>query len=315
MGNESQTIEELANGLFDEMGFEDGDELTFDKNSYMPNDETQQNLGEQDKNTEKSDEQKPPVKKEEAQAERLYAGKFKTVEEMEAAFLQGNQAQPQQQVQQQAPEEKIPDLDRSLLATLHEQDDADGTNFTVEYLKKKMSERNLSDFEIEKLKELDAGGKDLYGEYVSAKTRREVMAELQPTLKPIQDQQSKEQYDSYVKNEKAIFDALPTEFEKNELATLKQKTSDPKFNEAVMKQSSISHIIEHEFKNGSKATAYKLLLGESKAYLARQTEQVKSDKKAKSFPADIGVKADPSKRKTAATIEDAFNDSLQELNM
>ena len=298
-------------GLFDEMGVSDTDEGTFSTMDHLPNnDEDSSTLGEQDKNAEPVVDKQP--KADEPKTERLYAGRFKTVEEMEA-FVE-NGAQQQQPRPPETNEEKIPDLDRGLLATLHEQDDADGTDFTAEYLRKKMSERSLSDFEIEKLKELDAGGKDLYGEYVAMKTKREVMAELQPTLQPIQDRQTEESRAAFIANEKAIFDSLESEYDKSELATLKQKTSNPEFVNKVLSQSALGQIISDTFNRGSKATAYKMLLSESRALLKREQANVVQDKKNKSFPSDIGSKSSGVKKAHAQTIEDAFNDSLEELN-
>lgn len=309
----SQTLEEIAMSLFDEMGVSDTDEGTFSTMDHLPNnDEDSSTLGEQDKNTDKAD-TAPVIKPEQPQPERLYAGRFKTVEEMEAFVANGAQQQ-QQPKPPEVNEEKIPDLDRGLLATLHEQDDADGTDFTAEYLRKKMSERSLSDFEIEKLKELDAGGKDLYGEYVAMKTKREVMAELQPTLQPIQDRQTEESRAAFIANEKAIFDSLEKEYDKSELATLKQKTSSPEFVNKVLSQSALGQIISDTFNRGSKATAYKMLLSESRALLKREQANVVQDKKNKSFPSDIGSKSSGVKKAHAQTIEDAFNDSMEELN-
>jgi len=308
MIEKSQTLEELANGLFDEMGFQEGDETTFDTEAYRPNHDAnikESALGEQETNTEKPAE-KP--------AERLYAGRFKTVEEMESFIANGgNTEAPKQLVTIESKSEEMPDLSREELITLQEGDDQDGTEWTVGYLQKKMAERNLTDFEMEKLKELDTEGKDLYGSYVAGKTKREVMAELKPTLQPLQERQSKEQYDAFVEKEKAILNTLDNEYAKDELATLKQKTSDPKFIQTVVGQSALGHIISNEFNNGSKATAYKLLLSESKAYMKKQQDQVSQGKKEKSIPADIGSKS-PNKKAKAQTIEDAFNDSVEELN-
>lgn len=304
----NQSLEELANGLFDEMGFKEGDELTFNKNQYMNQSEPiedSESHGEQEKNTDSSD------KKE----ERLYAGQFKTVEELEAAFNSKQEEKPvAKQPEPENKSEAIPDLTREELITLHETDDQDGKDFTVQYLKKKMQDRDLTDFELEKLKELDSGGNDLYGSYVSLKTRRDVMAELKPTIEPIREQQNKEAYEKYVESEKAILSTLDNEYQKEELASLKQKTSDPKFVEEVLNQSEVGEFINNLWQSGQKAKSYKLLIGEAKRYLSKQAESAKQEKREKSFPADVGSSADARKKISAKSIEEAFNDSMQELN-
>lgn len=305
MGAESsQSLEQIANGLFDELGFKDGDETTFDKGAYSPNGNVLDDLGEQENNTELKEKEPAPAQ------ERLYAGQFKTANEMEAAFL----ARAEKPAGSKPDVEEIPDLTRELLTTLHEQDDSDGTTFTVEYLQRKMAGRNLTDFEIEKLKELDVSGKDLYGSYVSIRTERDVMSKIGPVIKPIQDRQNQENYNDYMENEKAIFSTLETSYEKSELATLKQKTSDPKFIETVLRQSEFGQAITSMFQAGSKATAYKMLMRETKDYIGKQTAGINRDKTARSIPADVGAKADPAKKRNAASIQEAFDDSLQELN-
>jgi hypothetical protein len=302
----SQTLEEIAMSLFDEMGVSDTDEGTFSTMDHLPNnDEDSSTLGEQDKNAE------PVV--DEPKTERLYAGRFKTVEEMEAFVANGAQQQ-QPMPQPQPKEDEIPDLTREQLIALHEGDDQDRTSYTIGYLQKKMSERNLTDYELETLKTLDSDGKDLYGSYVASKTKREVMAELQPTLQPIQDRQTEESRAAFIANEKAIFDSLESEYDKSELATLKQKTSNPEFVNKVLSQSALGQIISDTFNRGSKATAYKMLLSESSALLKREQANVVQDKKNKSFPSDIGSKSSGVKKAHAQTIEDAFNDSMEELN-
>lgn len=307
----NQTLEEIANSLFDEMGFKEGDETTFDKGAFMANGEAikAKSHGEQEK--EENSESSEPVKKEQKE-ERLYAGKFKTVEEMEAAFLERKEEPPQPK---KPAEEELPDLTKEELISLHEQDDMDGKSFTAEYLQKKMQTRNLEPFEVEKLKELDVKGEDLYGKYVSLKTKREVMEELRPTLEPIQQKQSKEQYDSFIEREKAVLNSLDTEYEKTELATLRQKTSDPKFVSEVLSNSDMGRIIQNEFQNGSKALAYKMLIRETKQYLSNKDTEQKQKKAEKSFPADVGSTGAAQKKTSAMSIEEAFNDSLQEFNL
>jgi hypothetical protein len=172
-----------------------------------------------------------------------------------------------------------------------------------------MGERNLTDFEIEKLKELDTGGKDLYGNYVALRAKRETLSELD------QSRRNEDSYNAYMEKEKAVLSSLENEFDKTELATLKQKTSDPKFITEVLSKSDIGSVITNEFSNGSKAIAYKMLLRETSKYLSSQKAEINSEKKKKSFPADVGQKADIIKKEKSGSIEDAFNESLQELNL
>jgi len=301
---ENQTLEQVANNLFDEMGFSEGDELSFSKDEYLTGNEeaTSKGLGEQDNNTEEA---KPEVK---AETPRLYAGRFQTVEEMEKAFVE-SQAVKEDKIEAKH-DDSLPDLTREELIALHEQSEMDGKNFIQEYLQKKMQERDLSDFEVEKLKEL---GTDNYAEYVAVKTKRETMAELNPILKPVVEEQQKKQYDEYVEREKAIFTSIDTEYEKTELATIKQKTTDPKFIDEVLRQSDLGSVIQNEFQNGSKATAYKLLVRETKIYLDKQSRQTEDKKRQRSFPADVGSKAEIKKNRSGS-IEEAFNDSLEEFN-
>jgi len=295
---EGQTLEEIASALFDEMGYKDGDELTIDKTAYMTDvntGSTDSSLGEQ----ETSKESKASEPDRASATERLY-----TKTEMDQAILESEK--------KPAPvENKIPDLTPEELILLSEQDDQDKTGFTTEYLKRKMLERNLSEHELEKLKAIDDGA-DLYGQYIAAKTKREVYSELNPLLAPIQAEQQQRQVADYQKNEKAINDSNDVEFGADELATLRKKISDPKFVEAVIKQSSLGNIILNEWNNGSKAMSHKQLLREAKLYEAKITQ----GKKEKSVSADIGASGNTQRKADkAGTIEEAFDLSVRELNL
>jgi len=302
--NESRSLEQLANELFDEMGYKEGDELTVDLKAHLPNNEaTAETSGEQ---TEAGKEPAPekPTAKEEPAPQRLYAGKYKTPEEMEAALVE------LQKPQKPPEEKKLPDLTQEELIVLHEQDEQDGKQWTIGYLQKKMAERNLTDFELEKLKELDNAKLDLYGQYVATKTKREVYSELQPVLKPIQEEQAKRQYDNFVENEKTINDSNKIEFGE-ELAELEKKISDPKTIESVLQQSPLRDVILNEWNNGSKAMSHKLLLREAKFHFQKQIQS----KKEKSVPADVTGASSARKVEKAQTLDEAFDESCRELNL
>lgn len=301
--NESRSLEQLANELFDEMGFKEGDEMFVDTKAHLSNDEeaTDKNHGEQTE-TDKEQQVEKPVK-EEQPAQRLYAGKYKTPEEMESALVELEKPK-------QPEEKKLPDLTQEELIVLHEQDEQDGKQWTIGYLQKKMSERNLTDFELEKLKELDTAKLDLYGQYVANKTKREVYAELQPVLKPVQEEQAKRQYDNFVENEKTINGSNKIEFGE-ELAELEKKISDPKTIESVLKESPLRDVILNEWNNGSKAMSHKLLLREAKLHFQKQVQS----KKEKSIPADVTGASSNRKVDKTQTLDEAFDESCRELNL
>ncbi len=295
--NESRSLEQLANELFDEMGFKEGDETFVDTKAHLP----AESHGEQTETGKEPVVEKPVVTtKEEQPPQRLYAGKYKTPEEMEAALVE----------LEKPAEKKLPDLTQEELIVLHEQDEKDGKQWTVGYLQKKMVERNLTDFELEKLKELDSAKLDLYGQYVAAKTKREVYSELQPVLKPVQEEQAKRQYDAFVENEKTINDSNKVEFGE-ELAELEKKISDPKTIESVLKESPLRDVILNEWNNGSKAMSHKLLLREAKFHFQKQIQS----KKEKSIPADVTGASSARKVDKAQTLEEAFDESCRELNL
>lgn len=291
---EIQTIDEIAAACFDEAGIQDGDE-----GAYNPQDYTKPLSADVDSSGEQDETSKEP--KQTAATERLYAGKFKTPEEMEAAFLE-----TQKTTEPEKKEDAIPDLSREELTTLSENDDMDKTSYTVEYLRKKMSERDLSDFELEKLRELD-GKDDLYGQYVAAKTERQIMAKLKPVVDTVSEESNRKAQEEYFKRESAINNSNTEEFG-DELPTLKKKVSDPKFIEEVLSQSPIRNVILNEWDKGSKAMSHKLLLRETKYYV----EQQKNKKINKSVQADIGGGAAQRKTDSASTIDEAFEAAERE---
>lgn len=294
---EIQTIDEIAAACFDEAGVQDGDEGTYNPKEYAkPLDADADSSGEQD---ETSKEPKQP-----AATERLYAGKFKTPEEMEAAFLEMQKTTEPEKKES----DSIPDLSRDELTTLSENDDMDKTSYTVEYLRKKMGERDLSDFELEKLRELD-GKEDLYGQYVAAKTERQIMAKLKPVVDTYSEESQRKAEAAFFEREKAIEDSNKDEFG-DELPTLKKKVSDPKFIEEVLSQSPIRNVILNEWDKGSKAMSHKLLLRETKYYV----EQQRNKKINKSVQADVGGGAAQRKMDSASTIDEAFEAAEREFH-
>jgi hypothetical protein len=299
MEEKIQTIDEIAAACFDEAGVQDGDEGTYNPQDYTkPLDAEANDSGEQDENSKVA-----PAGKgvETGTPARLYAGKFKTPEEMEAAFLETQQ--PDKPVENQ-----LPDVTREELTTLAENDQMDGTNYTSEYLQKKMAERDLTDYELKKLKELD-GDADLYGQYVAAKTKRQVMAELKPVVDTVNEDNNRKAQEEFFKRESAIEDSNKEEFG-DELPSLKKKVTDPKFIEEVLAQSPIRNVIINEWNQGSKAMSHKLLLRETKFYLGQQ----ESKRKNKSVQADIGGGAAQRKTERASTIDEAFEAAERELN-
>lgn len=294
---EIQTIDEIAAACFDEAGIQDGDEGT-----YNPHDYTKPLSADADSSGEQDEASKEP--KQTTAPERLYAGKFKTPEEMEAAFLETQKTTEPEKKET----DSIPDLSREELTTLSENDDMDKTSYTVEYLRKKMSERDLSDFELEKLRELD-GKDDLYGQYVAAKTERQIMAKLKPVVDTVSEESNRKAQEEFFKRESAIEDSNKEEFG-DELPTLKKKVSDPKFIEEVLSQSPIRNVILNEWDKGSKAMSHKLLLRETKYYV----EQQKNKKINKSVQADIGGGAAQRKTNSASTIDEAFEAAEREFH-
>lgn len=312
MENEKiQTLSEIADELFDQAGVGDDDELTFESSKKVKfeddsegDEAAKEGRGEQD---------------EESKDERLYAGRYKTPEEMEAALLKMEQekAQPQPPVdtkQEQQPSDGIPDLTKEELIVLHERDDQDGSQYTVEYLQKKMSERDLTKFELEKLREIDDDSMDLYSKYIEVKTERNVLSRIDPVLKPVKEEQSKKEYEAFIEREKAIEESNTKEFG-SELPQLKQRVSDPKFIESVLSQSVSAPVIIDLWNRGEKALSHKLLLRETKAYLDQTQETQKVEKRKKSVPADIGKGSSFNKSDVKAkSIEDAFDIACDEHN-
>ena len=312
--NESQTLEDLINDEYDRLGLDDDSD-----DSYVVTDEGSQNDSD-DKSSQ--GEQPKDEKNEETQgddsgdkSERLFAGQFKTVEELEQAYQSKSVKQdPVNVPEQKEDENKLADLNRQEFVSLCEVDDMDGTSYTSEYLKTKMQERDLTPFELEKLKELDSDkNEDLYGQYVSLKTKREVRAEIAPVLAPIEKENREKAINEFMDRERKIVDSCKDEFEN--YTELKDKVSKPDFVKEIIQGSDLGPVILREFESGSKATAHKLLIQEADKHLRKQTDNINREKKRKSFPADVGGSSAASKHTVdkADTVEDAFDAAWKEL--
>lgn len=311
-------IADIANDVFDSAGVTDDTELEFSHEGIEPDTE--------DKSLDNDGDIEKPVDQEEkkpTQAEadtKLYAGQFKTVEELEKAFVEKTQGITQQvpQPQPAASQPKaddIVDLDDRELTLLMEQSEQDGKDYHVEYLRDKMHERELQPFEVEALKSLDAeNGTNLFQEYITTSTKRDVMKEFQPILQPLQEEQNRKAQEAYVEREKMINATLETEFGKDTLDELERKIKDSNYINEVLGQSEIGHVIVGLWDSGQQALSHKMLLQETQRYENSKANVVKQKKKASSVPADIGSNFKGSKKTSnkAATIEEAFEQALQE---
>lgn len=303
---ENQTIDEIAESCFAELNVSEDDEGTFDTSEYardlddLSDDSTP---GEQPEKTETktqdADEEKP--------------ARQDNPDSQPAQQVQQPQVQQQQAQQQQAqqPEKKaIPDLSIDEFTLLIEHDEADNTKYVQEYLLKKMEERDLSDFELGKLREIDnLDGNDLYGRYIESKTERKIMAKLKPVVDSYDQEQREEQQRRFFERENAIESSNKDEFG-DELPALKQKVTDPKFIQEVLSQSPLADIVVREWQEGSKAMSHKLLLRETQNYLAKK----QATKRSKSVPADVGGSAAQRRTETASSIDEAFEAAERELS-
>lgn len=318
--NESQSIEELMLSGFDSEGYEEGQEVVFgnisDLNNETSNDDDSDKVDQSEEEKAGSENDTSEVKKSDVETEessRLFAGQFKTTEELEAAYIGATSNKPVQAIE---PENKegLADLNRGELSSMFEGDVQDGTNWTAGYLQDKMKSRDLEKFELEKLRELDAqNDTDLYGDYVAAKTKREVQAQIDPIIEPIKDERNKKLFEEYQNREKAIVDSYKEEFG-DELQPLKDKLT-PDFIDEILRTSDMSYLISREFKTGSRAFAYKMLLRESKKHLDKVNKNNIQDKKRKSFPADVGgTKSTSNVVEKAGSIQDAWDAAEREFN-
>ena len=301
---ENQTIDEIAESCFAELNVSEDDEGTFDTSEYARDldDLSDDSPGEQPEKTE--------AKTQDADEET--PARQDNPDSQPAQQQPEQQAQPEKQPEQQAQPEKkaIPDLSRDEFTLLIEHDEADNTKYVQEYLLKKMEERDLSDFELGKLREIDnLDGNDLYGRYIESKTERKIMAKLKPVVDSHDQEQREEQQRRYFERENAIESSNKDEFG-DELPALKQKVTDPKFIQEVLSQSPLADIVVREWREGSKAMSHKLLLRETQNYLAKK----QATKRSKSVPADVGGSAAQRRTETASSIDEAFEAAERELS-
>ena len=315
--NESQSIEDLVGLEFDSLGFKEDD----DGNVIAPEGSEENNSG-SESDLEKGEQSKEEETSQDDKSEdRLLAGQFKSVEELEQAYtgILKNQYEKSQTAETKANEGSeqssvidTTELSREELTSVFEQDLADGTNYAVEYLKAKMEKRDLNKFEVEKLRQIDTeNDSDIYADYVAKKTERNVMAKVDPLLSPIQEKEQQELYNKYVENEKAIVETYKTDFGED-LPELKRRLT-PEGIDKILGRSEMAPVIMQQYQSGSKALAYKMLLSEAKKDFVVEKAASDQDKRKKSFPADVGTgSATPSKSKKAMTVEEAWEQALSE---
>jgi len=237
---------------------------------------------------------------------RKWGGRFNSPEEMEAEFIRLSTTPQAQPEQPKAPvKEEIPDLTEADLNTLREQDDADGTSYTSEYLKRKMQGRNLSAHELAALRRIDnEKGTDLQGEYYDLRTDRRIAQQNAPLIRKSQEEAQR----LFRERESRIDQSNTVEFG-DRLNELEGFCAKPENVTQILQFSPIAHIIVSEHERGSQATAHKLLLREAAAMNAMKQQ----GKKKRSVPADAGGGSGPKKQKDSAeTVEEAFAMAEQE---
>lgn len=249
---------------------------------------------------------------------RKWGGQFNTPEEMEAAYIQSLKPKEPEPARKPsgdatgspAGKDELPDLTDQELIAMREQDESDGTKFMEEYLRRKMQARNLERHEITAARKVDAEqGTDLLGDYYELRALRSVRKETAPLVQRSREESQK----AFQTREASIDKSNETEFGEG-LADLEKFCSSPKNVEQVLQHSPIAHLIIREHEGGSPATAHKLLLREAYSIRVAQEKERVQGKKNRSVPADIGGpgKAKESKG-SAATVEEAFEDSEREL--
>lgn len=239
-------------------------------------------------------EAKPPVRK--------WAGQYDTPEEMEAAYIRGLQRQDPATQKPAEPVDELPDLNEAEMNTLAEQDGNDGTEFSAEYLRKKMQTRNLHPHEVKVLRKLDdEKGTDLLGDYHELRALRRVQAETAPLVRRSREESVR----AYETRERSIDKTNEGEFGER-LGELETFCGDPKNVEIVLQRSPIAHLIINEHQR-SPATAHKLLLREADSVLRSHREATIAGKNKRSVPADVGASGRvKGPRDSAATVEEAF---------
>jgi hypothetical protein len=229
---------------------------------------------------------------------------------MEAEFIRmSTTTRPPADDKPPAKPEQLPDLTEAEMATLAEQDEADGSSFAKEYLSRKMRDRNLTPHELKALRKIDAEqGTDLVGDYHEIRADRRVAQATAPFVQ----KSRQEAQQVFQAREKKIDESNVGEFGES-LKTLEEFCSSPANVEQVLKVSPIAHLIISEHERGSPATAHKLLLREA-SYMQRSNEKAqRREKKNASVPADAGGGGGPRKTKdSAATVEEAFEMAEEE---
>jgi len=308
-------IADIANDAFDSAGVTDDTELEFsheatttdkDNSDVTPAIEDAEPVDQPEKKSTIADSDK-----------KLYAGKYKTVEELEKAYTEKTQViqTPPVAVEQKPKAEAIPDLDERAITLLMEQDEQDGDNYASEYFQDKIKSRDLDDFEVTAIKALDLeNGTNLFQEYIATSTERSVMAKLQPVLQPLSEAQNRERYNNYIANEKAINDTCEAEFGKDTLDKLEAKLKDPNYINEVLSSSATAPVINGLWKQGQKALSHKMLLREAQVYESSKAQKVVSSKRNASVQPDAGSST-PSQKPSvdkADTIEEAWEAALAE---
>lgn len=314
--DESQmSLDEIADKVFNDANVGDGEELFVDESAPLSTDQEEETPESETEPKEEPQEESEKTQTMAQQEERLYAGRFKTAEELEQAFLKSQETQTTEQTTQpQTPTqdtEEVPDLEEREFITLKEQDDADGTNYTEEYLSAKMKERDLTDFELESIE-----GTPLATAYIAEKTRRDVMSEVEPVLNPLREDMQKKQAEAYVENEKAIVSQTEKDFGSERFKELQDKAKDAEFMKELTETSSVMPIIEQLWNSGQKALANRMILQEIDMHSRRKEAQIKQGKASKSIPADIGSTTTNQKKilEKASSMEEAWDASMQELS-
>lgn len=294
------TIEEIADEEFEEVESDDDEDGEEVEPGSSADDE-----GEQDEDGADDGDEAPAGKAGEP-PKRKWAGEFETPEELEAHYIQslkGKQEPPKEEREQ-----AIPDLTDTELNTMSEQDEQDGTAFVEQYLRTKMQERNLEKHEIFKLRQIDTDkGTDLLGDYHEMRAARAARREMAPLARKTQEENQR----IFADREKKIDESNKEEFGAS-LKTLEEYCSQPKNVEAVLKNSSIAHLIVSELER-SPALAHKLLLREAATFQRVSKEGKRVEKSKKSVRADAGAsKPERKSGSTAATVEDAWEQAEAE---
>ena len=305
-------VESIANEIFDTAGVTDDTELTFENNETLIVEDTTSETETETTELVDQPEKKSTIAENE---QKLFAGKYKTVEDLEKAYTEKTQTIVTPQVAPVQPVvEGVPDLNEREITLLIEQDEQDGTNFNQEYFLDKIKDRDLTDFEVKTIKDLDLeNGSNFFQEYITTSTERNVMLKLRPVIEPLQEAQQRERYDKYLANEKAINATREVEFGKDRLEILEAKLQEDGYVKNLLKTSVTAPIINNLWDSGNKAMSHKLLLRE--ADLTERTKQrdVKTSKQKASVSADVGSSAastDNSEDYGADTIEDAVEHTL-----